>query len=175
MNWKQTKHGRVRMADKTIIAIDPGPKQSAFVIWDGESVLTKNILANDELLWMLNAHPELHKTILHNNYPLVIEQVRSYGMPVGADIFDTVHWSGRFHQAWSGDVHLMPRKDVKMHLCQSPRAKDSNVIQALVDRFAYGQKNKGKGTKKEPGFFFGFKSDVWQAFALAVTWWDQNN
>ena len=165
------------MADKTIIAIDPGPKQSAFVIWDGSVVIAKHLLPNVELLWMLFSHPDLK-----NGYPpMVIEQVRSYGMPVGADIFDTVHWSGRFHQAWIGghslrtDVHLMPRKDVKMHLCQTPRAKDSNVIQALVDRFAYGQKNKGKGTKKEPGFFFGFKSDIWQAFALAVTWWDQNN
>ena len=152
------------MDDKTIIAIDPGPKQSAYVIWDGMSVSRKDIVENGLLVYLF-----------YGEYPLVIEQVRSYGMPVGADVFDTVHWSGRFHQAWSGDVHLMPRKDVKMHLCQSPRAKDSNVIQALVDRFAYGQKNKGKGTKKEPGFFFGFKTDIWQAFALAVTWWDQNN
>ena len=151
------------MADK-IIAIDPGPKQSAYVIWDGESIHRKDIVKNDALVYLF-----------YGEYPLVIEQVRSYGMPVGADVFDTVHWSGRFHQAWAGEVHLMPRKDVKMHLCQNMRAKDSNIIQALVDRFAYGQKNKGKGTKKEPGFFFGFKADIWQAFALAVTWWDQNN
>ena len=45
--------------------------------------------------------------------------------------------------------------------------------QALVDRFAPGQPNHGKGTKAEPGFFYGFRADVWQAFALAVYAADQ--
>ena len=68
----------------------------------------------------------------------------------------------------------MPRLKVKQHICHDSRAKDSNIIQALVDRFAYGQRNRGKGIKKEPGFFYGFKADIWQAFALAVTFFDQN-
>ena len=105
---------------------------------------------------------------------VVIEQVRSYGMPVGATVFDTVFWSGRFCQAWPNEFHQMPRLKVKQHICHDSRAKDSNIIQALVDRFAYGVRNKGKGTKPEPGFFYGFKKDIWQAFALAVTWHDQN-
>ena len=68
----------------------------------------------------------------------------------------------------------MPRMEVKKHLCHNHQAKDSNVIQALVDRFAYGEPNRGKGTRKAPGFFYGFKADVWQSFALAVTYFDQN-
>ncbi len=59
-----------------------------------------------------------------------------------------------------------------MHLCGSPRAKDPNVTQALVDRFARGETNYGKGTKKSPGFFYGFSADMWQAYALAVTYLD---
>jgi len=85
---------------------------------------------------------------------MVIEQVRSYGMPVGATVFDTVFWSGRFCQAWPNEFHQMPRLKVKQHICHDSRAKDSNIIQALVDRFAYGVRNKGKGNPKpEPGFF----------------------
>ncbi|MFI5426084.1 hypothetical protein [Aeromicrobium sp. UC242_57] len=81
-------------------------------------------------------------------------------------------WIGRFLEKateWiSPDVDLIKRNPVKVHHCHSARAKDSNIIQALVDRFAPGQKNHGKGTKAEPGFFYGFKADIWQAMALAV-------
>lgn len=149
-----------------MFAIDPGTTQSAYVLWDGEIIIDRGKCDNKELLYGVS-RPSIDV--------VVIEQIRSYGMPVGESVFDTVHWSGRFHQAaeFNGvDVVLMPRKDVKMHLCNTNRAKDSNIIQALVDRFAYGQKNRGKGTKKEPGFFNGFKADIWQAFALGVTYYD---
>jgi len=67
----------------------------------------------------------------------------------------------------------MFRRDVKLNLCGSARAKASNIIQALVDRFASGEPNYGKGTKKTPGWFYGFKADVWQAYALGVTYIDK--
>lgn len=151
-----------------VIAIDPGSEQSAYVMWDGKEIISSNILSNkgmlDFLLWDI-------KQVC----PLVIEQVRSYGMPVGATIFDTVFWSGRFYQAWAGKAHQMPRMEVKQHICHNSRAKDSNIIQALIDRFAYGQRNRGKGTKAAPGFFYGFKADMWQSMALAVTFWDKKH
>ena len=150
-----------------IIAIDPGPVQSGWVVWDGAHIYDFGIWENKTLLRLI--------TSCEDDLEMVVEQVRSYGMPVGASVFDTVFWSGRFCEAFGEPFHLMPRLEVKKHICNNGSAKDSNIIQALVDRFAYGQRNRGKGTKKENGFFYGFKADIWQAFALAVTFWDQQS
>ena len=152
-----------------IIAIDPGPLDSAYVLWDGINV-ESGLPNNGEFM-------ELFETYDFGCQALVIEKVECFGMPVGKSIFDTVFWSGRFCQraVENGQYfYRVGRRDVKLHLCGTARSKDSNVIQALVDRFAPYEKNKGKGTKKEPGFFYGFRKDIWQAFALAVTWWDLN-
>ena len=57
-------------------------------------------------------------------------------MAVGAEVFETVHWSGRFTEAlWPTPVVQLPRRAVKLHLCGSARAKDPNIRQALLDRF----------------------------------------
>ncbi|MBW2003066.1 MAG: hypothetical protein JRI72_00415 [Deltaproteobacteria bacterium] len=144
-----------------VLAIDPGPVESAYVQWDGENIEAFGIEDNETVLDLVNLVGGAPKN-------LAIEQVRSYGMPVGATVFDTVFWTGRFCQAWHGDFWLVPRLEVKLHICHDSRAKDSNIIQALADRFAYGTRNLGKGIKKKPGFFYGFRKDIWQAFALAV-------
>jgi hypothetical protein len=62
--------------------------------------------------------------------------------------------------------------DEKKTICHNPRANDSTIRQALIDRFAYGVPNKGKGSKKDPGWFYGFHADVWSAYAVAVTYAD---
>jgi hypothetical protein len=99
-------------------------------------------------------------------YNLAIERVASYGMAVGKEVFETCEWVGRFDEAWhatSGrNASLIYRRDVKLHLCQSARAKDANIRQALIDRFG------APGTKKAPGVTYGIKSHLWAAFALAV-------
>jgi hypothetical protein len=62
------------------------------------------------------------------------------------------------------------RSEEKQVICHSPKANDATIRQALIDRFAYGVSNYGKGTKKEPGFFYGFRADVWSGFAICVTY-----
>jgi len=55
------------------------------------------------------------------------------------------------------------RKEVKIYLCGSMKAKDPNIRQALIDRLG------DPGTKKNPGPTYGVKSHAWSALAVAVT------
>jgi hypothetical protein len=54
---------------------------------------------------------------------------------------------------------------VKLHLCESVRANDSNIRAALIDRFGPG-KEKAVGRKATPGPLFGLKGDEWSALAI---------
>lgn len=157
-----------------IIAIDPGNIQSGFVVveHDGREitrVLDKGKADNDYILTLLACY---------SGYDLAIEMIASYGMAVGAEVFDTCVWVGRFWQegqrfADRDRMRLVYRMEEKLCLCRSLKATDSNIAQALVDRYAPGQPRRGKGTVKNPGFFHGFSKDIWSAMAVAVTYFDK--
>lgn len=152
-----------------IIAIDPGTTQSAVVELLGGVIVAHEIKDNDALVYEL---VEAGKT----GVTLVIEMIASYGMPVGKDVFETCVWIGRFIQAWNhdwdGHYERMYRREVKMHLCGNPRAKDSNIRQAIIDLYPRtgGGKTPQIGTKKQPGPLYGFKSDKWAALGVALTY-----
>jgi hypothetical protein len=153
-----------------ILAIDPGPIESAYVLL-GEKLLKPQGFAkisNDKMLdtlYSLSAEMEVWSKA--NRYDLAVEMVASYGMPVGAEVFETVLWVGRFWEAAHfKSKQLIYRKDVKMNLCGSMKAKDSNIRQALIDRFG------PVGTKKNPGWFHGVSGDIWAAIAVGVTYAD---
>ena len=65
---------------RIVIGIDPGTEQSAFVMFDGKTVMAHGILANSEL----EAQPTLWK---HEH--IFCEMIASYGMAVGASVFET--------------------------------------------------------------------------------------
>lgn len=157
-------------AQLQILAIDPGHERSAAVVYDGRKILRTLYEPNERML-----------LALRNGWcprgPMVIEKIESYGMAVGETVFSTCRWTGRFIEAWEShglEVHLLPRRDVKLHLCGSSRAKDANVRQALIDRFG-PSKREAIGIKKSPGPLYGFKGDLWAALGVAVTWCDQFN
>ena len=152
----------------TVFAIDPGPEQSAWVLWDGQFILGKAIEDNESLLSKIH---NLMIPVVPNI--LVLEEIRNtYGMPAGISLCKTIFWTGRFYEAWKSTVPnslivLIPRMDIKMHICKSPKAKDSNIRQALIDRFG------NPGRKNNPGILYGVKKDMWQALALAVYVYDK--
>jgi hypothetical protein len=152
-----------------ILAIDPGNSESAYVLLDHPTRRPLEFAKLDN--WALV--DRLYRIRERDHITRVaIEMVASYGMPVGADVFETCVWIGRFaHQLethTNARVDLVKRHPVKLHHCHTAAAKDSNIAQALKDRFALGQPNHGKGTKASPGWFYGFAADVWQAYALGV-------
>ena len=151
-----------------VLGIDPGNEYSAYALIGTETCFPVNYekLPNRELRCRLLTDQDPIGT------EASIEMVASYGMPVGREVFETCVWIGRFAEILARttgrEPELVYRRDVKLHHCHSPRANDATIRQALVDRFAYGQPNHGKGTKKQPGWFYGFHADIWQAYALAV-------
>lgn len=149
---------------KQIIAVDPGPTQSAFVLYKDGLPVDHGILKNDQMRARLFAAAD-HVDLL------AIEMVASYGMPVGKDVFETVLWIGRFIEAWGGPYRKIYRQQVKLHVCKDSRAKDANIRQALIDRYPRtgGGKTPQIGTKAQPGPLYGISKDVWSALAVAVT------
>ena len=118
--------------------------------------------SNDEILRRLAAS--------FGTDPLVIEQIESFGKPVGREVFETVFWSGRFFEGYrGGPVTMLSRRTVKTHLCRSASANDAHVRQALLDRFGPG-KARAVGLKRTPGPLYGLSADGWSALALAVVW-----
>jgi len=153
-----------------ILAVDPGNTESAFVLMDKVTQHADEFgkIGNEDLRDRLRRYRVKTKT-------MAIEMIASYGMPVGREVFDTCVWIGRFLETWEslgGTAALVYRKDEKMQICGSPRANDATIRQALIDRYAYNVPNKGKGTKSDPGWFYGFKADIWQAYAVGVTYLD---
>jgi hypothetical protein len=147
-----------------ILAIDPGPEESAWVVYNTETGMPMS--------WAKESNENMDAPA---NDMLAIEMVASYGMAVGSEVFETCVWIGRFIERWQWsderfetEPELIYRRDVKLHLCNNVRATDTNVRQALIDRYGPGRK-KAVGTKKGPGPLYGMSGDCWQALAVAVT------
>lgn len=148
-----------------VLAIDPGPEQSAYVRYDGR-VLEHAKCDNQCLVAMLRgmASPPV----------IACEWLASYGKPVGEEVFATARWIGRFQEAFGCDehFHFYKRAEIKLHLCHATVGVNDGVIrQALIDRFGPG-KEKAIGKKASPGPLFGLAGDEWAALALAVTYID---
>jgi hypothetical protein len=159
-----------------ILAIDPGTTESAYCIIDKLSYHIHDFgkIENHEMCRLVY---DMFQS------DLVIEGMQSYGMPVGKETFETCIWIGRFLEAHNlhklvaygiqGTQSIIYRSQVKVNICNSTKANDKTIRAALIDRFAQHDYKSGKGTKACPDVFYGFRADIWSAYAIGVTYLDE--
>ncbi len=171
-----------------IIAIDPGPVESGFVILEADTFPAQIYFSGkmDEI--------EIEKQIkgvwsnckfkgLDDELWAAIEMPACYGMAVGKSVFDTCAVVGHFEEFFQSlgipSVRVYRKQkspegieSVVMSLCKNSRAKDSNVRQALIDLYPAtgGGKIPQIGTKKNPGPLYGVSKDIWAALAVGITY-----
>lgn len=148
-----------------VIGIDPGNTESAIAYFDGEK-FNFGKAGNMELFHLLRG------MLMYSPDAVFIEGMRTMGMPVGATVFETAYFIGEVKMWMKMNAPLVPfnmifRGDVKMHHCNSMKAKDGNIRQALIDRFGE------PGKKNSPGLLYGCKADMWSAVAIAVMGYDR--
>ena len=151
-----------------VVAFDVGTTETAFAIMtDQYELLDFGKVPNDYLLEL--------KTIFSYDV-FVYEKFMSYGMTIGQTTIDSIEWNGRYKQraidVGCKKIVALPRKEVKINLCGTMKAKDTNIRQALIDRFAKFDFKNGKGTKNNRDVFYGVSADCWSSIALCVTYLD---
>jgi hypothetical protein len=141
-----------------VIGLDPGTDSSALVAIEYGKPVAKTHASNGRIRQILRDGVELHAFLRSGNHNpalpthrncwvLAIECVQHYGsgMAVGAEVFHTCMWSGRFIEVWDGKYVLVTRPTIKAYVCGSAHAQDANIRRALVDR--YGGDRRLKGVK----------------------------
>ena len=157
------------MSGKTILAIDPGSTESAWVVYDQGKLIRFGIDDNDTTIGVV-AEFAFHD----HGMRLAIEDVRSFGQVIGQTILDTAKFIGAVGHCWklyrdidSRPCLEIPRKTIVTRLCGLATKGDPAVRRAIINR--YGGEKKAVGTKKAPGPLYGVTYDVWQALAVAIT------
>ena len=154
-----------------VLAFDPGNVETAYCLIDTETrkPIEFGKVKNEDALVYIYRYFETHTELK----AIIIEMVASYGMAVGKSVFDTCVMIGRLTEAASNlglRAEYIYRIEEKTTICHDSKAKDANIRQALIDRFAQHDMKNGKGTKKDPDWFYGFAADTWSAYAVAITW-----
>lgn len=150
-----------RHSRMNVFAIDPGPRESAYVVLKDGKVDCGMVRSNHEIRQLIRQGSHKDCSVM------AIEMIACYGMPVGKETFETCLWIGRFIEANTGSLDrpkdaLVYRKDIKIHLCGTMKAKDANIRQSLIDKLG------APGTKANPGATYGVTGHLWAALAVAV-------
>lgn len=159
-----------------ILAIDPGTRESAYVIRDATRPVEWAMISNGELLSRIEGAPT--SLARWRELTSMAIEMPAVAMTSGGEIFHTCRWVGMFQHAWisawersdvigrAEDVHLMTRHQVKLFLLGRTNQKgaDKLVRAALIARYG------GKSTIAKGGVLHGVTGDCWAALAVAETY-----
>ena len=150
--------------------IDRANKQTAFVLIEDSTneILDKGIIPNADFV----------KYAEETEYEVMnIEIVANMGLS-GVSLYDTSEMVGVLSFiALNRNIALnrYKRHSIKKHMqvrnrrkingqWVKPPSRDSQIRTSLIEK--YGE----VGTKKNQGYFYGFKADIWQAMAVYETY-----
>lgn len=145
------------LLNETVYAIDPGNFETAYFLLKGDGTFGHFAkIPNADFLVNLRNAVEL-RTV---DIAFACEMVGSYGMAVGASVFETCVMIGRIQEIVGPHLRLIPRSSVKSTI---KGRNDSEIRTRLIEQFG------PPGTKKKPGKTYGVVADMWAALALAET------
>lgn len=157
-----------------VVGVDPGPEYSAYVVTDEYEPMYCAKVENEDL-WR-NLRGENFNT---DSKPKLIIEVPVCRKWSGQDICNTAMWVGIFLSAWpymeEAMLDMLTRQAVRMHTV-GKKATDASIRKYLIERFDPDnfEKNKsGVYVDKGSTYFAGFREDIWQAYALVVTYLDK--
>ena len=181
-----------------IIGIDAGTTKTGYIYLEDRQPIDYGWVFNEDIFKIISKYKGKRPDKAH----VVMEDIQSYGMPVGVDVFTTVKALGAFEyyatQIEKLKLTYVKRSEAKLFLCNSARATDANIRQALIDLYggdekAVGGKKcktcKGKGyngrdrascdlcgglgLQSPKGALYGITGHVWSALAVGVTFFEQ--
>lgn len=146
-----------------ILGIDPGNIETGFLFMDtSEAIRGFGKVSTEDMLSIIKKNALLLDHV-------IIEAIAAYGV-VGKTVLDTCVIIGRIYERikmvcpMKTQIHLVYRKTVATYITDTPKANDSAVRQALIDRYEPG----GDTRKKLQGKLKGISKDVWSALALST-------
>lgn len=168
---------------KVLIAIDPGTTESAYVMMRPDySIISAAKVVNEDLRQLL---------MLGGADEMIIECMESRHIQngaIGEETYATCYWIGRYMECAERlgmPVHRVYRMQERSTLIPTKKNKlpplpewagknaDAQIRAALVQRFAKHDMRNGKGKAACRDVFYGFKSDMWNAYAVGVTHLDR--
>ena len=167
-----------------VLGIDPGPVESAGVLYDTEAKTVRmepGIVGNSELLAWIKSENSLcliglgHLVIeMPHTYALTPKRNKKTGKYRSAQLnqntYEMTYWVGRFVEAYAGGFARLFRRDICRHLCGPKLLKGKAPYNAAVAQWFGVTVGSAKGTQKAPGPLYGIKSHMWDALAVAITW-----
>lgn len=151
-----------------ILGLDVGTTQTGYCFVDEDTFKPIQFGKIDNEL----IYSEIHRLAeIKCNRRIALEQFAFYGRAnaMGATTIEAITWNGKFireceHLKLPWEFVL--RKEETMLIVGNAKSGDKEVRHALISRF--GKTKSGKGTKKNPDFFYGFAEDVWSAYSVAL-------